>query len=133
MRNRIRRWVYKFLELDQGIQFDIVACWKELRRISRNIEELVDKSIIGADLGYRDESQIIIIQYSRLTNGFKVIADNRSHFPTYLRFVDQMRRFVGQFNAETVVIDAHSGVSKADLLARILPDKKLTDMYKEQL
>lgn len=139
LKRRVQRWMFRFLELDRivlGVSKalgDVAKCDAELWRIRKNIEDIVDKAIIGADLGYRDESQVIIIQYSRLTNGFKVVADTNSRFPMYRTFVNKMRFLVKEFNAEVVVIDAHEGVSKADLVARILPDKGITEMYKEQL
>lgn len=139
LKRRLQRWVFRFLELDRivaGIDRalgDVAECGAELRKIKKTLKEIINEAIIGVDLGYRDESQVIIIQYSRLTNGFKVVADTNSRFETYRRFIDEMRGFVTKFNARTVIIDAHSGVSKADLVARILPDKTITDMYKERL
>lgn len=133
IKTRLKRWLLIFLGIDPMFVRDVEAIKAELKRVNRNIEDIVNKAIIGADLGYRDSSQVIIIQYSRLTNSFKVVADTNSQFLTYNEFVNKMRHVVNRYNAETVVIDAHNGVSKADLLGRILPDKGITGRYKERL
>ena len=63
---------------------DVAKCKMELRGIKKNLEEIINEAIIGTDLGYRNESQVIIIQYSRLTNAIKVISDTNSRFETYM-------------------------------------------------
>lgn len=125
LKEKIRKW------LDIPSSENRVEYQNELRRVRREIERLVEGSIVGVDLGYYDESEIIIIKYSRLNNAFKVIASNKSRFSSYNDFVQRLRRMCVERNAQHVVID--SATDTADLRARILPDKRLTDMYREQL
>jgi hypothetical protein len=125
LKEKIRKWL-DIPSAETRLEFQT-----ELRRVRREIERLVEGSIVGVDLGYRDESEIIIIKFSRLNNALKVIANTQSNFHSYNDLVQRIRRMCGEVNAQHVVID--SATSNADLRARILPDKRLTDMYREQL
>jgi hypothetical protein len=125
LKEKIRKWL-DIPSAENRLEFQT-----ELRRVRREIEKLVEGSIVGVDLGYKDESEIIIIKYSRLNNALKVIANTQSNFHSYNDLVQRIRRMCGEVNAQHVVID--SAAHTPDLLARILPDKKLTDMYREQL
>jgi len=125
LKEKIRIW------LDIPSSENRIEYQNELRRVRKEIERLVEGSIIGVDLGYYDESEIIIIKYSHINNAFKVIASNKSRFSSYNDFVQRLRRMCVERNAQHVVID--SATDTADLRARILPDKRLTDMYREQL
>jgi len=126
---RLKEKIRKWLDVPSGEARLLYQT--ELRRVRKEIEKMLDGSIIGVDLGYRDESEIIIIKFSRSTNAFKVIANTQSRFHSYNDLVQRLRRMCGEMNAQHVVID--SATDTADLRARILPDKRLTDMYREQL
>ena len=126
LKEKIRKW------LDVSSGETRLAYQNELRRVRTEIEKMLDGSIVGVDLGYREESEVIIIKYSRISNSFKVIANESSKFEMYNFFVRRLRTLCKEVNAEHVVIDAERGID-ADLRARILPDKRLTDMYRGQL
>ena len=125
LKEKIRRW------LDIPSAESVAEYRGELRRVRREIENLVDGSIVGVDLGYREESEVIIIKYSRINNAFKVIAHTQSRFHSYNDFVQRLRGLCGRVNAEYVAI--YSAADAVDLRARILPDKRLTEMYREGL
>lgn len=125
LKEKIRKWL-DISSSEARLEFQT-----ELRRVRREIEKLVEGSIIGVDLGYKDESEIIIVKFSRINNAIKVIANTQSNFHTYNVFAQRLRGLCREMNAQHVVID--SATHTPDLLARILPDKRLTDMYREQL
>lgn len=131
IKNRIKYKIREFLDIRS--EEDVKAYRKELSRVHRAISELLDASIMGVDLGYRDESEIIIVKYSRINNAFKVIGNTNSRFKTYHDFIREMRHLCSRFNVEEIAIDAHTGVDQAALRAKILPDRALTDMYEDRL
>jgi phage terminase large subunit-like protein len=126
LKENIRQW----LDIPSGEAR--VLYQTELRRVRKEIEKMLDGSIVGVDLGYRDESDIIIIKYSRINNSFKVIANESARFEMYNSFIRRIRALCKEVNAEHIVIDAARGID-IDLVARILPDRKLTDMYKDRI
>lgn len=130
MLKKLRKALRKWLGIDDYLK-DLHLV-RDLFNVTRkNIERLSNEAIIGVDLGYKDESSVIIIQYSRATNGFKVIADTKCKFETYQRFVRQMRAMTKEFNASFITLDGPA--DGADLKARILPDKALLDQYERML
>lgn len=136
IKSSIRQWLgvnhlaEAMLILDNIIHLrDIII--DDNRKTRRAIEDVINHSIIGSDLGYKDKSQIIIIQFNRLTDSFKIIADNECKFESYQRFIREMRDLAKRYNTQEIVIDQNTAIQPFDLKSRILPDKKITDAHKE--
>lgn len=102
----------------------------DLDRVNKGLREVADSAIIGADLGYREESQVIIIKFSRKDNSFKVIADTTYNAGSYPQFVRTLRDTVRKYNAEIIALDQLQTMQQLDLRSRILPDKRLIDSLK---
>lgn len=135
IKSSIRQWLgvnhlaESILVLDQVKQLTD-AIFEDNRKTRRKIDDIANHSIIGSDLGYKDKSQIIIIQFNRLTNAFKIVADNECKFESYQKFIRELREIARRYNAEVVAIDQNPTIQPFDLKSRILPDKKITDAHK---
>lgn len=140
MINKFRLWLRKLLgidELERILKHDVKvmrslleASNRRCDKIDHNIKDICNSAVMGVDLCYRDSSAIIIIKYSRLTNGFTIIEDSQCKFESYRQVVGYLRKLTHTHGVNIACFDEPK--SDYPLSRKILPDRSLIDYYTQR-
>ena len=108
----LRRWlgIHK-LELatfDAGNRLDL-CLERNVKHLRRKIDAIKSVGFLGLDLGYKEDSQIILLHYSVPTGSWKCIADTRFSKGNYPRLVRALRELCKEFNVQFACEDSYSG------------------------
>jgi len=136
LKEKIKHWL-GIDELERMLNYDIKvvrslleASNRRCGKIEDNIKDICNNAIIGVDLSYRDSSAIIIIKYSRLTNGFTVIEDSQCKFVSYRQMVHHLRKLVRSNMVDITCIDEPP--ADYPIAHKILPNRALIDYYAQR-
>ena len=108
----IRKWLRNWLgiqthreELDE-LQKCVKILDEAIYQLKKQFKDLKNSAIVGVDLGFKEDSQIIIIQYNKAAGGIKVIASDNFTDPEYQKLIRGLRQYMVKYNAEFLVVDA---------------------------
>jgi hypothetical protein len=103
----LRRW----LKIDALERFAVKYALRQssiVEKIFNEVRNARETGILGVKMGYQEKSQIILIRYDAVNNGWEVICDLEfaSKHETYASVVRELRELVTKYNVQFYLQDS---------------------------